>query len=67
MNTEALITLIPSVLAALGVWVNLNSEVAKIKGRVYRLESDQGELKTMLKECVEGIHELKVLLAKKGL
>jgi len=67
MNTEALITLIPSILAALGVWVNLNSEVAKIKGRVYRLESDQGELKTMLKECVEGIHELKVLLAKKGL
>lgn len=67
MNTEALITLVPSILAALGVWVNLNSEVAKIKGRVYRLESDQGELKGMLKECVEGIHELKVLLAKKGL
>ena len=67
MNTEALITLIPSILAALGVWVNLNSEVAKLKGRVYRLESDQGELKAMLKECVEGIHELKVLLAKKGL
>jgi len=67
MNTESLITLVPSILAALGVWVNLNSEVAKLKGRVYRLESDQGELKTMLKECVEGIHELKVLLAKKGL
>lgn len=67
MNIEILITLIPSVLVALGVWVNLNSEVAKIKGRVYRLESDSGELKAMLKECVEGIHELKVLLAKKGL
>lgn len=59
-------TLIPSVVTAIGVWVNLNSEVAKLKGRVYRLESDQGELKTMLKECVEGIHELKILLAKKG-
>jgi site-specific recombinase len=67
MNSEAWITLVPSMLAAIGVWVNLNSEVAKLKGRVYRLESDQGELKTMLKECVEGIHELKVLLAKKGL
>jgi site-specific recombinase len=67
MNSEAWITLVPSMLAAVGVWVNLNSEVAKLKGRVYRLESDQGELKTMLKECVEGIHELKVLLAKKGL
>ena len=67
MNSEAWITLVPSMLAAVGVWVNLNSEVAKLNGRVYRLESDQGELKTMLKECVEGIHELKVLLAKKGL
>jgi hypothetical protein len=41
--------------------------VAKLKGRVYRLEHDQSELKGMLKECVEGIHELKVLLAKKGM
>jgi len=54
-------------MTAVGVWVNLNAEVAKLKGRVYRLESDQGELKTMLKECVEGIHELKILLAKRGM
>ena len=60
-------TLLPSLIAAIGVWVSLNQEVAKLKGRVYRLESDQSELKAMLKECVEGIHELKVLLAKKGL
>ena len=67
MNIEILITLIPSVLVALGVWVNLNSDIAKLKGRVYRLESDHNELKQMLKECLEGIHELKILLAKKGL
>jgi len=65
--TDALITLAPSVAAAIGVWVSLNSEVAKLKGRVYRLENDQSELKGMLKECVEGIHELKLLLAKKGM
>jgi hypothetical protein len=41
--------------------------VAKLKGRVYRLENDQSELKLMLKECVEGINELKILLAKKGM
>jgi len=64
---ETLISLVPSLMVALGVWVNLNSEVAKLKGRVYRLESDQGELKAMLKECVEGIQELKILLAKKGM
>jgi len=67
MNYDVLINLIPSLMAAVGVWVSLNSEVAKLKGRVYRLESDQSELKSMLKECVEGIHELKILLAKKGM
>ena len=67
MNMETLITLVPSLMVGLGVWVNLNNEVAKLKGRVYRLESDQGELKAMLKECVEGIQELKILLAKKGM
>ena len=66
MNIDSLLTLVPSLLAAVGVWVTLNSEVAKLKGRVYRLENDQNELKTMLKECVEGINELKLLLAKKG-
>jgi site-specific recombinase len=65
--TEALVTLVPSILTAIGVWVSLNSEVAKLKGRVSRLESDHHELKSMLKECVEGIHELKLLLAKKGI
>lgn len=62
-----MMTLIPSIVAIIGVWVSLNGEVAKLKGRVYRLENDQSELKAMLKECVEGIHELKLLLAKKGL
>lgn len=64
---DALISLVPSILTAIGVWVSLNSEVAKLKGRVYRLESDHNELKALLKECAEGIHELKLLLAKKGI
>jgi site-specific recombinase len=67
MNLEDMLTLLPSLIAAVGVWVSLNNEVAKLKGRIYRLESDNDELKTMLKECVEGIHELKILLAKKGM
>ncbi len=67
MNIDVLVNIIPSLFAVVGVWVSLNSEVAKLKGRVYRLENDQSELKGMLKECVEGIHELKVLLAKKGI
>ena len=67
VSIETFLNLLPSLLAAVGVWVSLNSEVAKLKGRVYRLESDQGKIEAMLKECVEGIQELKILLAKKGL
>lgn len=67
MNVDDILAVAPSLIAAVGVWVSLNSEVAKLKGRVYRLENDQSELKAMLKECVEGIHELKLLLAKKGM
>jgi|TARA_Y100000289_G_scaffold11864_1_gene10989 hypothetical protein len=67
MNVETITALVPSILVAIGVWVSMNSEVAKLKGRVYRLESDQGEMKEMLQKCVDGIHELKLLLAKKGI
>lgn len=67
MNNEVFISLVPSLMAAIGVWVSLNGEVAKLKGRVYRLENDHNELKGMLRECVEGIQDLKILLAKKGL
>ena len=67
MSTDIFITLVPSLMAAVGGWVSMNSEMAKLKGRVYRLESDQSELKDMLKVCIEGIQELKILLAKKGI
>lgn len=67
MNNDVFISLVPSLMAAIGVWVSLNGEVAKLKGRVYRLENDHNELKGMLRECVEGIQDLKILLAKKGL
>jgi len=54
MTIETFLNLLPSLLAAVGVWVSLNSEVAKLKGRVYRLESDQSKIEAMLKECAEG-------------
>ena len=34
MNYDLLSTLLPSLFAAVGVWVTLNQEVAKLKGRV---------------------------------
>lgn len=65
--TEILAVLVPSVGAAIGVWVQLNTELAKLKSRVMVLERDRSEVKEMIRECVDGINELKLLLAKKGL
>lgn len=61
-----LASLIPSVGAVLGVWVKMSTEVAKLKGRVQVLERDRSEIKDLVKECVDGIQELKILIARKG-
>ena len=34
-------TILPSLLAIVGVWVNLNREIEKLKGRIIRVESDK--------------------------
>jgi hypothetical protein len=64
---NALMTLLPSIIAIVGVWVKLNMEVAKLKSRVLVLERDSTEIKEMIRECVDGINDLKLLLAKKGI
>ncbi len=65
--TTIIISLIPTVGAIVGVYVSVTKEMEKLKGRVYSLESDRDETKALLKECVDGINDLKVLIAKKGL
>ena len=67
MELEVILTsLLPSIGAILGVWVKMNTEVAKQKGRVHDLERDRAEINDLVKECVEGMHELKLLIARKG-
>ncbi len=67
---EAIIVIasvLPTLGAVVGVYVSVTRDVEKLKGRVYSLESDRDEIKLLVKECIDGIHELKVLLAKKGI
>jgi len=65
--TGILSALLPSIGAVIAVYVNLQTEMTKVKSRVHNLETDRDEVKTLVKECIEGIHELKILLARKGL
>ena len=64
-STEIIMTILPSLLAIVGVWVNLNREIEKLKGRIIRVESDKDELKDMMKEVVKAVHKIELMLAEK--
>tara|TARA_R110000796_G_scaffold154913_1_gene271619 strand:- start:216 stop:416 length:201 start_codon:yes stop_codon:yes gene_type:complete len=65
ISLETLLTILPSLLAIIAVWVNLNREIEKLKGRIIRVESDKDELKQMMKEVIEAVHKIELLLAKR--
>ena len=64
-TTEIVVTILPSLLAIVAVWVNLNRELEKLKGRIIRVESDKDELKQMMKEVIEAVHKIELMLAKR--
>lgn len=64
-STEIIITILPSLLGIVAVWVNLNREIEKLKGRIIRVESDKDELKQMMKEVVAAVHKIELMLAEK--
>lgn len=64
-STEIILTILPSAITIVMVWVNLNREIEKLKGRIIRVESDKDELKQMMKEVIESVHKIEIMLAKK--
>tara|TARA_R110002126_G_scaffold160395_1_gene308021 strand:+ start:89 stop:289 length:201 start_codon:yes stop_codon:yes gene_type:complete len=65
ISIETIMTILPSLLGIIVVWVNLNRDIEKLKGRVIRVESDKEELKQMMKEVIESVHKIELLLAKR--
>ena len=51
----------------IGVYVKLNSDVLKLKGRVESLEKSDGEFKDMLTMLLTAVNEVKLLLATHGI
>ena len=64
MIYDILLALLPVVAGIVGVWVNLNSTVARLKGRVVQLELHQDEFKRDMKELLEAVHKIELMLAK---
>ena len=64
-STEIVVMILPSAIAIVAVWVNLNREIEKLKGRIIRVESDKDELKDMMKEVVKAVHKIELMLAER--
>ena len=51
----------------LGTWIRMTNDVTKIKARIYSLEKQESEVKSLLKELCAGMQDIKLLLAEKGI
>ena len=64
MEWEFVAMVAPVVAGLVGVWVNLNSTVARLKSRVIQLEIDSNEIKSDMKELLASVHKIELKLAK---
>ena len=64
MIYEMAMAFLPIIAGIVGVWVNLNSTVARLKSRVIQLELHQDEFKRDMKELLEAVHKIEIMLAK---
>ena len=48
---------------AIGLWVKTQNELTKVKSRVYYLETNDNELKTMLTDVMAKLQHIEILLA----
>lgn len=64
MNWDILTALVPAALAVLASHVKLQSELTRMKTRLDYLEEERSEMKTMLVDLCQMVHEIKLILAK---
>ena len=64
MEWEFVSIVLPVAAGLVGVWVNLNSTVARLKSRVIQLEIDSNEIKSDMKELLASVHKIELMLAK---
>ena len=67
MNYEFIAIVLGSGGGILATWVKMTNDVIKIKARLFSLEKQETQVQKTLDVLVEGINEIKLLLAKKGI
>ncbi len=67
MNYEFIAMVLGSGGGIIATWVRMTNDVTKIKARLFSLEKQETQVQKTLEVLVEGINEIKILLAKKGI
>ena len=67
MDAELISVAVGAIGGILGTYVKMNTEITKIKGRLISLERQETKVLETLNTLIEGVNEIKLLLAKKGI
>jgi len=64
MDTLTQFELLSIIAAIIGMWLKFQNDFTVLKARVNSLENDNGELKQNIKQLLEDLQDIKLLLAK---
>ena len=67
MNVEVLSVAVGALSGIIATYVKMENELTKVKGRINSLEKQETRVQQSLDVLLEGINEIKILLAKKGI
>jgi hypothetical protein len=67
MSAELISVALSALVGILGTWVKLNTDLTKINSRLDQLEKNETKVSEALRELMDGINEIKLLLAKNRL
>jgi hypothetical protein len=67
MNYELISVAVGAVGGIIGTYVKMENELTKVKSRLISLEKQETRVQQSLDVLLEGVNEIKLLLAKKGI
>ena len=67
MEYEWVAAAVGVVTGLIATWIKMTNEVTKIKSRLFSLEKSETKVEQTLDILVEGMNEIKLLLAERGI
>ncbi|QDP66722.1 MAG: hypothetical protein Unbinned1446contig1005_43 [Prokaryotic dsDNA virus sp.] len=67
MTSEIMSVAVSAFAGIIATWVKLNTDITRMKARLEQLEKNENKVSKALRELMEGVNEIKLLLAKNRL